>query len=335
LAYTPPIQTLMQWFPDKKGIASGLTIAGFGSGALVFTPAVQFLMRKFAKVPEYLGSVDKFTTTAIDGKLFADVNGKLVEVVMAASADLAKLSTHGLAEGLYIVGTGSTGATEALAIMGATYFAIMMASALSIKKPHASFVPAGYKAPTASSTGASAAVADVSLEDAMRKPQFYLLGTTFFCLSTGGMGMFSVAKPMMNEVFSSVLPTIVTSAFASQFLLMLSAGNLVGRLAWAGVSDVIGRRKTFYIFTLGSVPLYLALPSIVDAVVSSGSVVPLYGFIASTAAAISIMGGTFAILPAYEADLFGTKYVGPTHGRMLLFSSMAALAGKAIAVITV
>ncbi|CAN0536930.1 unnamed protein product, partial [Ectocarpus sp. 8 AP-2014] len=29
LAYTPPIQTLMGWFPDKRALASGLTIAGW------------------------------------------------------------------------------------------------------------------------------------------------------------------------------------------------------------------------------------------------------------------------------------------------------------------
>lgn len=48
---------------------------------------------------------------------------------------------------------------------------------------------------------------------------------------------------------------------------------------------------------------------------------------ASTMMAISMMGGVFAILPAKEADLFGTKFVGAIHGRMLLFSSAAALAG--------
>lgn len=104
LAYTPPVQTLLQWFPDKKGVASGLTIAGFGSGALFFTPAIQFLMNKFSRLPEYLGAIDKFATTAVDGKLFANVNGKLIEVVLAGPAELAKLSTSGLPEGLYIVG---------------------------------------------------------------------------------------------------------------------------------------------------------------------------------------------------------------------------------------
>lgn len=47
----------------------------------------------------------------------------------------------------------------------------------------------------------------------------------------------------------------------------------------------------------------------------------------NTALAISMMGGVYAILPAYEADLFGTRFSGAVHGRMLLFSSAAALSG--------
>ena len=69
--------------------------------------------------------------------------------------------------------------------------------------------------------------------------QFYLLGTTFFCVACGGMGIFSVAKPMMGEVFSSTLPTLVTAAFASQYVQMLAAGNLGGRIGWAG-NDLAG-----------------------------------------------------------------------------------------------
>ena len=47
-AYTPPLQALMEWFPDKKGLASGLVIAGFGSGALVFTPVINTLSGSFS-----------------------------------------------------------------------------------------------------------------------------------------------------------------------------------------------------------------------------------------------------------------------------------------------
>jgi len=94
------------------------------------------------------------------------------------------------------------------------------------------------------------------------------------------------------------------------------------------VSDAIGRRNTFMIFTAGSIPLYYFLPTLVENVLATGSSVPLYTYCASTALAISMMGGVYAILPAYESDLFGTKFVGAVHGRMMLFSSIAALAGN-------
>eukprot|EP01040_Poterioochromonas_malhamensis_P010003 gene10003-10869_t len=260
--------------------------------------------------------------------LFADVNGQLVEVVQAGAAELSKIP-YTLSEGLYVVGSGSTGAMEALGAIGAVYFAAMLASAITIKDPHPSYAPAVPVVTTTSSAPPVEVVKyeDVSVEDAVRSPQFPLLGLSFFCLAAGGMGIFSVAKPMMSEVFSSVLPTVVTSAFAAQFVLMLSAGNLGGRLGWAAISDAIGRRKTFMIFTFGSIPIYLSLPYIVESVVTSGSTLPLYLFCGGTMAAISGMGGAFALLPAYEADLFGTKNIAAIHGRMLLASSSAGIAG--------
>ena len=146
LAYTPPIQTLISWFPDKKGLASGIVVAGFGSGALFFTPTVQFLMKKFATVPDYLGPAGSTVTQLIDGKLFASLDDKLIEVVQAGTAELAKLPP-GFSEGFYAVGTGSTGAAEALAVMGAGYMAVILASSLAMKNPHPSFVPEGKSMP--------------------------------------------------------------------------------------------------------------------------------------------------------------------------------------------
>ena len=42
----PDMQTMLDWFPDRRGLASGLVIAGFGSGALAFTPLVQSLCER-------------------------------------------------------------------------------------------------------------------------------------------------------------------------------------------------------------------------------------------------------------------------------------------------
>ncbi|CAM9370394.1 unnamed protein product [Chrysoparadoxa australica] len=326
VAYTPPVQALISWFPDKKGLASGLTIAGFGSGALVFTPAVNNLMAHFSKMPTYLGPLGSVTPVLQDGKLFVDGQ----EVVTATSTDLAKLG-YDIAEGVYVVGTGTTGAAPSLAVLGAAYGAIMLASSFIIKTPAPGYKPAGWEPPlVAEGDVATTQVGNVTPSQVLKIPQFHMLGTTFFCVACGGMGLMSVAKPMMGEVFSSTLPNVVTAVFASQYVQMLAAGNLGGRIGWAEFSDRIGRRPTFMMFTMGSIPLYLSIPYCVDQVVQNEAVAPLVAFIGSTIVAISFMGGVYAILPAYEADLFGSKYVGPIHGRMLLYSAGAALAGPTI-----
>ena len=326
LAYTPPVQALIQWFPDRKGLASGMTIAGFGSGALVFTPLANKLMQFFSQPPEYLGPCGSVSTIVQDGRMFADLGGKLTEVVTANAYEISKLASA-MPEGVYVVGTGSTGVAETLFTMGAGYLAIMLASALAIRRPAAGYTPAGFSPPVPVSAAsptdnanvaAPSAYSHVPLEKVMKTPQFYLLGTTFFCLACGGMGIFSVAKPMMGEVFGGTFPDVVTASFASSYVMMLSTGNLGGRLGWAFFFDKFGPRTTFNIFTLGCIPLYLSVPLSVSWMMNSPSVAALSVFTAATFTAISFMGGTYALLPAYEASLFGAKNVGAVHGRMLM-----------------
>lgn len=86
----------------------------------------------------------------------------------------------------------------------------------------------------------------------------------------------------------------------------------------------------FFMFTLASIPLYLSVPYFVDSAITGAAALPVYAFIGSTVGAISIMGGTYAILPAYEADLFGAKNIGATHGVMMIYSAAAALLGPAM-----
>ena len=328
IAYTPPIQALIEWFPDRKGLASGLTIGGFGSGAIILNPLFTYLSQKFQKLPEFAGSFESVKTITQNGRLFVEGSGAdgLREVVLANAADLAKFKSN-LLEGFYYVGTGSTGAASAIAICGVMYTGLMLCSAFTMKRPQPGYSPAGF---VQTAQAAQASNLNVQVSQVMKTPQYWFLATTFYCLATGGIGVFSVAKPMMMEVFGSAMPAVVTASFASGFVLLLSAGNLVGRIVWAALSDKIGRRKTFFLFTLGSIPLYLGLPSLVAAVVTHSSVACLYGFIGCSVVAISIMGGCYSLMPAYEADLFGSKYVGPIHGRFLLASSAAALSGPAL-----
>lgn len=48
LGYIAPVSTLVKWFPDRPGMATGMAIMGFGGGALVGAPLAQELMKHFA-----------------------------------------------------------------------------------------------------------------------------------------------------------------------------------------------------------------------------------------------------------------------------------------------
>jgi MFS family permease len=48
LGYISPVSTLIKWFPDRRGMATGMAIMGFGGGALIGAPLADMLMKHFA-----------------------------------------------------------------------------------------------------------------------------------------------------------------------------------------------------------------------------------------------------------------------------------------------
>ena len=83
-----------------------------------------------------------------------------------------------------------------------------------------------------------------------------------------------------------------------------------GRLLWSSLSDQIGRKATFGIFFTVGPLLYAAVPF-------AGHLSSIVMFVACFALILTMYGGGFASLPAYVADVFGTRDVGPIHGRVL------------------
>jgi MFS family permease len=65
IGYISPVSTLIKWFPDKRGMATGLAIMGFGGGALVGAPLGVNLMTYFKAASSHAGIPETFTTMAI------------------------------------------------------------------------------------------------------------------------------------------------------------------------------------------------------------------------------------------------------------------------------
>lgn len=63
LGYISPVSTLIKWFPDRRGMATGMAIMGFGGGAMIGAPLADMLMKTF-KTPDSVGVWQTFFVMA-------------------------------------------------------------------------------------------------------------------------------------------------------------------------------------------------------------------------------------------------------------------------------
>ncbi len=64
LGYISPVSTLIKWFPDRRGMATGMAIMGFGGGAMIGSPLAAELMKNFA-TPTDVGVMQTFIVMAL------------------------------------------------------------------------------------------------------------------------------------------------------------------------------------------------------------------------------------------------------------------------------
>lgn len=327
LGYVSPVGTLIRWFPDRRGMATGIAIMGFGGGAMLAKPMIGGLLKFYYRAADYLGPVDSIELVTVQGRRLAEVGGQLREVVIVGANDLSGMLEPG-AEGVYLIGTGSIGVAETFFTLAAVYFVIMLCAAFAYRVPPAGWRPAGWTPPPENDThGKMISQHDVDIDEALKTPQFYQLWIVLCFNVTAGIGVLAVAQTMITEIFASTLPQIVDAEFAATYVLMISAFNMLGRFAWASASDYLGRRLTYWIFFTLGIALYCSVPLIAAQVSANPSVVWLVLFYAATLTIFTMYGGGFATIPAYLADMFGTRFVGGIHGRLLTAWSTAGVLG--------
>lgn len=326
LGYVSPVSTLIRWFPDRRGMATGLAIMGFGGGAMLAKFLIIPIMKFFYRAPEYLGSIDTVNLVTQAGKRMVEIGGKLQEVVIVGPNDVPKMLVPG-PEGVYLAGTGTVGVAETFFTLGVVYFIVMLIAAFSYRVPAEGWKPEGWEPPKETESHGMITQHHVHIDEALKTPQFYQLWLMLCLNVTAGIGVISVAKTMVTEIFGTTLPNIVDLEFAATYVLMLSFFNMVGRFFWASISDYIGRKMTYFIFFGLGIVLYSSIPYIAQQVSVSPAVMWLVLFYGVTMIIFTMYGGGFATIPAYLADIFGTKYVGGIHGRLLTAWSTAGVLG--------
>jgi OFA family oxalate/formate antiporter-like MFS transporter len=152
------------------------------------------------------------------------------------------------------------------------------------------------------------------LSEALKTWQWWGLWLLLFLNTCAGISVISQEAPIFQEL------TKVSAVVAGGMVGIASLGNAVGRVFWAWVSDLITRRATFLVMFIAQVLLFWFLPSITTA-----SVMTLVTFVI-----LMCYGGGFGTMPAFAADYFGPKNVGPIYGLMLTAWSFASAVGPLI-----
>lgn len=262
LGYVSPVSTLIKWFPDRRGMATGMAIMGFGGGAMIGAPLSVWLMDTF------------------------------------------KSAT-------------SVGVMETFLVMGCLYFVSMMIGALTIRIPKDGWQPEGWTPPKVENKMITNK--HVHIDQALKTPQFYFLWLVLCLNVTAGIGVLGQASVMIQEMFKGS----VTPATAAGFVGLLSLFNMGGRFFWSSASDYLGRKNTYFVFFVLGACLYSLVPSM-------GQMGNMVMFVLLYLVIMSMYGGGFATIPAYLADIFGTRYVGGIHGRLLTAWSTAGVLGPVL-----
>ncbi len=311
LGYISPVSTLVKWFPDRRGMATGMAIMGFGGGALIGSPLANLLMNG-----------GDFISLNFAGLGSAESAFHLPAFHYALSVPGFRSAT-------------SVGVWQTLVALGLGYLASMLIGAFGYRVPPedwrpAGWVPSQHKSPLVT-TG------NVHLNDAHKTLQFWLIWAVLCLNVSAGIGVLSMASPMLQEIFAGSLigaPGVgfsaldagqktAVAAIAAGFVGLLSLFNIGGRFFWASLSDKIGRKTTYFTFFGLGIVLYALAPSFAH--MGSKAL-----FVAAFCIILSMYGGGFATVPAYLADIFGVKFVGAIHGRLLTAWSTAGVVGPLV-----
>jgi OFA family oxalate/formate antiporter-like MFS transporter len=251
-AYITPIAMLTKWFPDRRGLITGIAVAGFGFGAVITAPVAKALLSGTSHKP-----------------------------------------------GVFLpLGIGYLVA----AVVGASFF----------RNP-----PAGYRVPgwePATTGRAVAGTREYTLGEALRTPQWYML-TAILTLNTAcGIAFISQAADAAQSVAGA------TAVAAAGLVGVLGLFNGAGRVAWAALSDRIGRMQAF----MGM----LGLQALCFFILPHAAAFALFAVLA--ALVYLAYGGGFGTMPATAADYFGTPNAGAIYGAMIVAWSIGGVVGPMV-----
>jgi MFS family permease len=226
LGYISPVSTLIKWFPDRRGMATGMAIMGFGGGAMIGAPLADLLMKHYA------------TATSVGVKETFITMGAIYFVAMMAGAFGYRVPPPGW--------TVAPPAPRRRALT--TEYAALRAPMITTRHVH---VDQAWKTPQfwllwgVLCLNVSAGIGVIGMASPMIQEVF-------------GGRLIDLPGVPLKEL--AVAQKAQLATIGAAFAALLSVFNIAGRISWASLSDYIGRKRTYAIFFALGTALYAAAP---------------------------------------------------------------------------
>ena len=210
----------------------------------------------------------------------------------------------------YQLGAPDVSAIMSVFIVSGIVFAIIGGlCATLLKNPPAGYTVAGLSA------AATSAQRSFTPAETLRAPQFYLLWLMLFLNVTAGILIISNAVPIIEDL-SGALPAVAVPAYG-----LVAVFNGLGRFFWGAISDRIGRNLAFALIFGVQVVVFVALAQFHNLSLVLGAF----------AIVLLCYGGGFGTMPSFNADYFGTKYLGQNYGMIITAWGFGGVFGPLIA----
>jgi MFS family permease len=218
LGYISPVSTLIKWFPDRRGMATGMAIMGFGGGAMIGSPLATKLMTYFA-TPTSVGVWQTFVVLAV-----------IYATFMLCGAMGYRVPPVGWKPANWIPPNHAKNT---------------MIAARHVHLKNAHKTPQFWLLWIVLCMNVSAGIGIIGAAAPMLQETF---GGALI-----GQPEFGFADIKKDEAM-----TAAAAAVGAGFVGLISLFNIFGRFAWATSSDKLGRKRTYYIFFILGALLYCA-----------------------------------------------------------------------------
>jgi OFA family oxalate/formate antiporter-like MFS transporter len=229
--YVCPIAAAVKWFPDKKGLITGLAVAGFGAGALFFAGPAATLLLPPAESGEAMG----------------------FSQMLLVGLGISKGSGFGLGWKTFFL------------LHGVVCAAGVMLGAMLLRNPPPGWKPPGWKAPQWAPLAAQRGSVDCDWRQMLGRPLACMLWLTFILGATSGLMAIGQWTPMMSTLLQGKTFAPEWMGGFGRFIEpigILALFNALGRIFWGRVSDVIDRPRAMMIMFLAQGMAFMLLISV-------------------------------------------------------------------------